>query len=161
MNVESLSNNELITAYGNIINELKSRQIIRSKNVIGDLGEYLAVDFYKRTPGLPNLQFAPPGTKNIDAISINGERYSIKSTSSNTTSVFYGLNEPGSDEPEIQKFEYVILVIFDQNWNLKRINEITWDQFLTHKRWHTRMAAWNLSVNKNLLDSTRTVYPNS
>lgn len=158
MNVESLSNNELITTYGNIIKELKNRKIIRSKNVIGDLGEYLAIDFYKKTSGLPNLEFAPPGTKNIDAISINGERYSIKSTSSSTTGVFYGLNDPNSNEPEKQKFEYVIVVILDDNWELKRINELTWEQFLIHKRWHSRMTAWNLSINKKLLDSTRTVY---
>ena len=34
---------------------------------------------------------APVGTENIDAISRKGDRYSIKSTSSNTTGVFYGL----------------------------------------------------------------------
>ena len=37
-----------------------------------------------------NLEFAPPGTKNIDAISRDGHRYSVKSTSSNLTGVFYG-----------------------------------------------------------------------
>ncbi|MGO4540355.1 DUF6998 domain-containing protein [Paenibacillus sp. 2TAB19] len=158
MDISGLSDSNLISTYGNVIKELKDRKIIRSKNVVGDLGEYLAVDHYNKTPGLPRLQFAPPGTKNIDAISINGERYSIKASTSNTTSVFYGLNDPGSDEPDQQKFEYVILVLFDEDMNLQRINEITWLQFLEHKRWHSRMAAWNLSVNKNLLENTRTIY---
>lgn len=158
MDVTSLSDSDLIATYGNVIKELKVREIIRSKNVVGDLGEYLAVDFYNKTPGLPRLQFAPPGTKNIDAISINGERYSIKSTTSTATSVFYGLNPPNSTDPEQQKFEYVILVMFDEDMNLKRINEITWDEFLKYKRWHSRMAAWSLTVSKDLLNKTRTIY---
>ncbi|WP_090644139.1 hypothetical protein [Paenibacillus sp. UNC496MF] len=158
MEISDLSNSELIASYGRVIKELKDRKIIRSKNVVGDLGEYLAVDFYNKTSGLPRLQFAPPGTKNIDAISINGERYSIKASTSTTTSVFYGLNQPGIEEPDQQKFEYVILVLFDEDLNLQRINEITWIQFLEHKRWHSRMSAWNLSVNRNLLENTRTIY---
>lgn len=158
MDISNFSNTDLITSYGRIIKELKDRKIIRSKNVVGDLGEYLAIDYYNKTPGLPRLQFAPPGTKNIDAISINGERYSIKSSTSTTTSVFYGLNPPESDTIDQQKFEYVIIVLFDEDMNLKRINEITWVQFLEHKRWHSRMAAWNLSITRNLLNQTKTIF---
>ncbi|MBH0328809.1 hypothetical protein ABH14_03200 [Brevibacillus brevis] len=158
MNFQSLSDSDLISSYGDVIKELKNRKIIRSKNVVGDLGEYLAIEYYNRTPGLPKLQFAPPGTKNIDAISINGERYSIKSTSSTTTGVFYGLNQPNSNEIEQQKFEYVIIVVLDENFTLTRINELTWEQFLEYKRWHSRMSAWNLTINKKLLEHTRTIY---
>lgn len=63
--------------------------------VIGDLGEYIAVDYYCSITNLPKLQSAPIGTQNIDAISINDYRYIIKSTST-TTDVFYGLNESNS-----------------------------------------------------------------
>ena len=62
-----------------------------------NLGEYIVIDFYNKTPGLPNLSAAEIGTKNIDAISRNGERYSIKSTHSSTTGTFFGLEPKGSD----------------------------------------------------------------
>ena len=51
---------------------------------------------------MPNLSPAPVGAENIDAISRKGDRYSIKSTSNNTTGVFYGLEEPESDKGDRQ-----------------------------------------------------------
>ena len=93
----SLSIQDLIKVYGQIILELKRRGAIRSRNVIGDLGESLAIDFYNSTPGLPKLQVAPPSTQNVDALSKNGERYSIKATTGNITGVFYGLPPKDTD----------------------------------------------------------------
>lgn len=156
--LERLLDVELIEAYSEVIRKLKERNIIRSKNVVGDLAEYLVIKYYNQTPGLPNLQAAPAGTQNVDALSRNGERYSIKATTSNTTSVFYGLRDPDDDEKEVRTFEHVIIALFDANYKLKRINELTWDQFLHYKRWRSRMRAWNLPITKELLDSTKTIY---
>lgn len=83
--IRNLLDTDLIASYGVVIDELKRRQIIRSKNVVGDLGEYIAIKHYCDTKGLPKLQAAPPSTKNIDAISVDGDRYSIKATTSSTT----------------------------------------------------------------------------
>ncbi|PLX70374.1 MAG: hypothetical protein C0602_06070 [Denitrovibrio sp.] len=155
MKLETYTTLELVRAYGEIQKELKSREVIRSKNVVGDLGEYIAINYYNKTPNLPNLQAAPTGTQNIDAISRNGDRYSIKSTTGNVTGVFYGLPNYNSDEKPIQKFEYVIIVKFGNNIDLEKIYELNWDQFLSMKKWHKRMQAWNLPVNNKLpLNST-------
>ena len=88
MEINELKNVELINLYSDIINTLKERGVIRTKNLIGDIGEYLAIEHFNKTSDKSNLQFAPAGTKNIDAISRNGDRYSIKSTSRNLTGVF-------------------------------------------------------------------------
>lgn len=149
---------ELINLYGNIIQELKSKRIIRSKNVVGDIGEYLAIDYYCKTPGLPRLQFAPPSTENIDAISTRGERYSIKSTTSSTTGVFYGVNSPESTEPQKQLFEYVVIVMLNDNYQLEKIIELDWASFLVHKKWHSRMKAWHLIVSKKMLADAKIIY---
>ncbi|GAH44897.1 unnamed protein product, partial [marine sediment metagenome] len=85
-----LSDTELIEAHSTVIRLLKERGIIHSKNVIGDLGEYLAIKYYHETPKLPKLQPAPPNTKNVDALSANGDRYNIKSTAGRVTSAFWG-----------------------------------------------------------------------
>lgn len=158
MDLSNLEKYDLIMLYGKVIDELKRRNIIRSKNVVGDIGEYLVVDYYTKTPGLPKLQFAPPSTENIDAISIKGERYSIKCTTSNTTGVFYGLNPPESNEPQKQLFEYAIIVILNSSYQLQKIIELDWNAFLKHKKWHSRMAVWHLSVSKKLLTDARIIF---
>ena len=156
--LDKLNNSELLKEYSNILSLLKNRGIIRTKNLVGDLGEYYAIETYKNMPGVPNLQAAPAGTQNIDAISRNGERYSIKSTTGNLTGVFYGLNPPDSKKSEKQKFEYVIIVVLNDDYGLDGVYELTWKLFLHHKRWHKTMNAWNLSVTKKLVNDARIIY---
>ena len=150
---------EVIQCYSKSIKELRKRNIVRTKNITDELGEYIAVDFYRRTPSLPNLQFAPPSTENIDAISTKGEKYSIKTiTNYGSTGVFYGLPPMGSLEQPVQKFEYVIIVKLTDDFELERIVELTWNEFLKYKKWHSRMKAWNLAYTKKLLTSVNTIY---
>jgi len=107
---------------------------------------------------LPNLQAAPAGTQNIDAISRNGERYSVKSSSGNLTGVFYGLNDPNSKDIEHQKFEFVVIVKFKDDFELDKILELRWDKFLVHKKWHKTMRAWNLSLSKKVINDCNIIY---
>lgn len=153
-----MTDKELIETYSAIIKSLKERRIIRTKNLLGDLAEYLAIDFYSNTPGLPKLQAAPIGTENIDAISRHGDRYSIKATSGTTTGVFYGLEPPNSAIIDRQKFEYLIICRFDDDYSLKAIYEMTWDEFLKHKRWHSRMQAWNITLTKSVVSCCNIIY---
>ncbi|MBT3965599.1 MAG: hypothetical protein HOJ28_03550 [Candidatus Thioglobus sp.] len=161
MDFSKLNNIEIIRLYGDVVKELRDRSIIRTKNVVGDLGERMAVDYYVNTSGLPNLQDAPTGTQNIDAISRDGNRYSIKSLTGSTTGVFYGLPPKDSDDPVQQKFEYLIIVKFDDNYELERIIELTWIQFLNFKKWHSRMQAWNITLNKKILGEANIVFEKS
>ena len=156
--LDKLNNADLLKEYSSILSLLKKRGIIRTKNLVGDLGEYYSIETYNNTPGFPNLQAAPAGTQNIDAISRNGERYSIKSTTGNLTGVFYGLNPPDSEKSEKQKFEYVIIVVLNDDYGLDGIYELTWELFLRYKRWHKTMNAWNLSVTKKLIEDSRIIY---
>ena len=152
------STEEIIRLYSMAIKELKRREIIRTNNVVGELGEYLAIEHYNKTAGLPNLAPAPVGTENIDAISRKGDRYSIKSTSSNTTGVFYGLEAKGSTVPDEKKFEYVIICKFDDDYELQTILEMDWNVFLQNKRWHSRMMAWNLTLTQRLKEQCTVIY---
>ena len=149
--IDKVETTDLIKIYSQIITELKDRKVIRTKNLIGEMGEYLVIDHYNKTSGLPKLTIAAPGTKGIDAVSRDGKRYAIKSTSSNLTGVFYGLNPPNSTEPDIQLFEFVILAVFKDDFTLGRIIELTWAQFLQHKKWHSTMTGWNITITKKVL----------
>lgn len=159
LNIEELSNADIIKLYSQSIKELRIRNIIRTKNITGELGEYIAIEYYKNNSKLPNLNFTPPSTENIDAISTKGERYSIKTITNNgSTGVFYGLPSIDSNATPIQKFEYAIIIKLSDDFELERILELTWDEFLLNKRWHSRMQAWNLSYSKKLISSIKNIY---
>jgi len=158
--LQSLSNIELIDSYSSIVRLLKERKIIRTKNITGEFGEYYAIEYYSNTSGLPNLQAAPPSTQNIDAISKTGKRYSIKTVSgtNKTTGVFYGLNRPSTESVDDIRFEYLLIVILSDSFELDKILELTWDQFLQYKRWHTRMEAWSFPINKTIVEQANVVF---
>ena len=151
MDIKSLSTSELISNYSEIIGELKDRKVIRTKNLLGDLAEYLVIEHFTKTPSLPNLQPAPPGTKNVDAMSRKGERYSIKATSGKLTGSFWGLNSPDSKVPDNQKFEFLIIARFDNNFKLSQLIQLTWNQFVKYKSWNKTMRCWKISITKELL----------
>ncbi len=162
VNTDELNNEELWLGYADIQQELKKRNLVRTNNIVGERGEFLAVETYNSISGMPNLQAAPEGTQNVDALSRKGERYSIKTISepSSTTGVFYGVGEKDDYIIPDKKFEYVIIVQIFKDYKPKRIIELTWEQFLKFKRWHSTMRAWNLSVTKSLLAEAKIVLDN-
>lgn len=141
--LSDLTDKELIDLYPSILKELKSRGIIRTNNLIGELGEYLAANAYQKNPKLPNLQLNLKSTKNIDATSQKGERYAIKATSGNGTGVFASL--PTEDDGKVY-FEYLVLVCFKKDYTLESIYELTWDQFISFRRMKPPENKWNLPI---------------
>ena len=158
MDLSAYSIAELVGLYSDTIKELKARGVLRTKNVIGELGEYLVVDYYYNNPNLPNLSIVPVGTKNINALSQEGERYSIKSTTGNVTGVFYGLEPPESDSEDKPSFEYVVICKLDDDCALEGIYQLDWKAFTKHKRWHSRMKAWNLTITKALKEDAVIIF---
>ena len=53
LSVEQLA--RLISPASEAHQALRARGVLRTKNVVGELGEYYAEDIYNKTPGLPNL----------------------------------------------------------------------------------------------------------
>ena len=45
-------------------------------------------------------------------------------------------------------FEYLILVIFNKDYSLSEIYELTWKEFLRHMRMKPPENKWNLSIAK-------------
>jgi hypothetical protein len=160
INLEELNNEELWLGYADIQLELKKRNLVRTNNIVGERGEFLAIETYNSIAGLPNLLAVPAGTQNIDALSKKGERYSIKTIRepSKTTGVFHGIEEKDTLIIKDKKFEYVIIVQLSKDYRPIRILELSWDQFLKFKKWHSTMRAWNLSVTKKLLDSSKVIF---
>ena len=158
MDFSKYSGMELIRIYGELLSKMREDELIRSKNVTGDLGEYIVIDYWYKTKGLPKLQFAPPSTKNIDAISVNGERYSIKCTTTNTTGAFYGINKDADIASIKPLFEYVVVIKLDKNYQPEFILELNWETFFKHKHWHSRIGAYNLVITNSLIVDGKMVY---
>jgi len=160
--IRKLTDEDLWNVYSDSIKELKKRGLVRSKNITGERGEAIAIAFYGNTKNLPKLQAAPVGTKNVDAISKNGERYSIKTIVSpnKTSGVFYGMGTP--DQPiKDKKFEYLIIVLLGEDYQPLKMIEVDWDIFYKFKKWHSRMSAFNISLSKKLLDNGKVLFARS
>lgn len=85
------------------------------------------------------------------------KRYSIKTVTGSTTGTFQSIEldkEEGKSEPQ---FDYVLVVVL-KDYELYRINQLTWDQFLLCKGWHSRMEAYNLRLTKKLYTNSTTVF---
>ena len=160
MDLERLSVEELvrlISPGSDVHKELRRRGILRTKNTTGELGEYFVVDYYNKTPGLPNLYLPGPGVQNVDVLSRNGERYSIKTTTSRTgtTGSFWN---PESIERDEKTFEYLIIVILEDDYSLDLLLELTWNQFFEFKKFNSRMNNYNVSITKKLIESDNIIY---
>lgn len=155
VNLAELTDNELIELYSALLNSLKDRNIIRTNNLVGDLGETLAINFYNSESDLPNLLQAEPNEKAYDALTENNERYTIKSTSTNQTGIFWGLEPKESKNEDRKIFDKLVIVKFDKNYSVESIYEMTWDQFLIHKNWHETTKAWNIRLTKKLLKEVK------
>ena len=143
--LSDISDFELIDLYPSILQELKHRGIIRTNNLVGELGEYLAANAYQKNPKLPKLQLNLKSTKNIDATSQKGERYAIKATSGAATGVFASL--PIEDDGKVY-FEYLVIVCFNKDYTLEGIYELTWEQFLKFRKMKPPENKWNLIMTK-------------
>ena len=156
MDFKNFTDQDVISFYPKILKELKKRNIIRTNNLVGDLGEYWTRKKYNDTPNLPKLQDAPKSTKNIDAISVKGERYAIKSTSGSGTGVFASLPTDNEDK----KFEFLVLVIFDKDYILQEIFELTRDQFLKYRKLKPPENKWNLPITNGVKLNAKIIFKN-
>ncbi|TWB45558.1 hypothetical protein FBZ98_11528 [Rhizobium sp. ERR 922] len=136
----SLADIALLRLRGRVAAELKRRGLASN---VGQVAESLAIALYNGTPGRPNLQPAPTGTQNVDALSRRGDRYSIKGVlDARKTGTVY----PDRDDREKQLFEYLLVVRIDPDWQLLAVYEFDWKTFCEVRSWDRRMNAWYVGL---------------
>ncbi|WP_124338082.1 hypothetical protein [Pseudomonas chlororaphis] len=144
---------KLLALRASVDREARSRGL--SFNV-GEIGEKLAIDIFNNRSDLPVLAAAPRGTKNIDAISREGNRYSIKTLQrAKKTGTVY----PDQHNNERQLFEFILIVLIHEDFTLERIVELDWQQFCSVRSWDIRMNAWYVARSKRVLSVGRQIYP--
>lgn len=153
--ISKLDDDSLIALRCQVDVELENRGITFN---VGELGEKFCVDHFNSTPGLSNLILAPTGAKNIDALSRDGDRYSIKTfKKAKKTGTIY----PDDKDPDKQLFEFLILVGLDQKYQLQAMYRFTWNQFLDVRAWDKRMNAWYISLSSKNLKTAESIFNNT
>ena len=158
LNLSLFSDSDLIGVYSHLLQELKSRGIIRTNNVVAELGEYIAIEHYKKPLDLPTLSLSPTCTEAFDATSSDGRRYSIKTTTRSTTGSFFGLPAPETNQAMNPPFDFLVVVKLDETYSPEYIIELTWEQFLKYRRWIPRQKAYRMPLNRNVQREARTIY---
>lgn len=159
---ESLPDEELISSYNKLLRAFKSRNMIRTNNLIGDLGEFIAMNHYNSSDDLPNLVLADPNERAFDAYDRDDDnvKFAIKSTSTNMTGIFWGLEGKDSEIVDRKILDYVIIVKFSTDYQLESIYQIDWDTFLELKSWHSTTKAWKINITNKLRKCAVNIYSN-
>ena len=165
---KSLTVNELVkqlSPSSPAVEELTKRGVIRNRNYTGNIGEYFAIEFfnnfdtetYTKTKDLPKLFRSGENSQDIDANDENGKGYSIKTITkpTGTTGSFWN---PKSIENNEEKFSYLLIVILDKTFQVDKILELNWDNFMKNKRYNKRMRNYNISVTNKLVEEFKIIF---
>ncbi|MEK4889482.1 hypothetical protein MHH74_04820 [Bacillus sp. FSL M7-0996] len=155
---ERLTVTEGLKHYSRLMKRFRTLGAIRTNNFVGDMGEYVAIEHYNATPSLPNLRLFEIGAKDFDAISDTNERYSIKASSRRATGIFRGLNPPNSNLPEKKRFEYVIVVLFNDDMTPRAMYEFAWQSLLEVKLWSNTHEGWYINISGKSKRKSKIIY---
>ncbi len=146
MDITTLNDDVLISLRIEVEREMRTRGLSFS---VGEIGEAAAINYFRNTPGLSNLTASAPGSKNVDALSRNGERFSIKTIQKGSKT---GTIYPDEQNPDKQLFEYLLIVILAPDYTLNALYQFSWEQFLQIRAWDKRMNAWYVPTSKKRLE---------
>ena len=148
-----------------VVEELTKRGVIRNRNYTGNIGEYFAIEFfnnfdtetYTKTKDLTKLFRSEENSQDIDAKDENGKGYSIKTITkpTGTTGSFWN---PESIEKNEEKFSYLLIVILDISFQVDKILELNWENFMKNKRYNKRMRNYNISVTNKLVEDFKIIF---
>lgn len=153
--IKSMSDEDIIRYRAALEVEMRQRGLGFS---VGQIGEALVIEHFNSTPGLPNLLRAPAGTKNVDALSRNGDRYSIKTIwHAKKTSTIY----PDPNDKEKQLFEFLLIAQLNDDLTLKSIHQFSWYEFTELRSWDSRMSAWYIGCSAKNLQHEKSILTSS
>jgi hypothetical protein len=150
-----MTDDELVLLRAGLDAEMRKRKIAFT---VGDVGERLVIEHFRKTSGLPKLQSAPRNTKNVDAISRDGERYSIKTRRSASKARKTGTIYQPEQDKDKQLFEYLLIVQLAEDWSLESIHQLAWKDFVKVRSRDKRMTAWYVAISQRTLGAAKLIY---
>lgn len=142
----NLTNLELLQLHSDIVRELRSRQVIRTSNVVGDYAEYLAARCM-------NLQLSGNSTKGYDATDEQGVHYQVKGrhlTAHNTSTQLGSVRDLDK-----QDFDFLIGILFNPDYTVKLAAKIPHDTVKDHARPVARSNSHRILLQGSLLADPR------
>jgi hypothetical protein len=143
---------ELLAVHSAVIDELRLRKVLRSKNnPVGDYAEWLVAEKL-------SLTLAHNSVKGYDAIDRQGIKYQIKSrrvTAGNRSSLLGVIRNLDDCD-----FDFLVAVIFDEAWNVKYAAKIAHSviteiaTFRTHVNGHTMTLRESSFINPRITSIT-------
>ena len=125
---------------------------------VGEIGEQLVLDLFRTRPDLPVLVLSARGTKNVDALSRDGERYSIKTLlRARKTGTVY----PDPVDANRQLFEFLVIVLLSDQFELAQVYRLSWAEFCAVRSWDMRMNAWYVARSTRALTPGKLIFPNT
>ena len=155
VSLTAMSDGDLVLLRAGLDVEMRKRKIAFS---VGDVGERLVIEHFRKTPGLPKLQSAPRNTKNVDAISRDGERFSIKTRRSASKARKTGTIYQPEQDKDKQLFEYLLIVQLAEDWSLESIHQLAWADFVKVRSRDKRMTAWYVAISQRTLGAAKLIY---
>ena len=149
MNLRKLSEKQLLALYSKIMEELRSRKVIRtSNNPIGDYAERLISEQL-------GLKLERSSNKGYDAVDDNGKRYQIKAR---RISARNPSRQLGVIKNLLRKeFDFVLAGIFNEEFELKELWKIPhriiriYAKYSKHQNGHILMARGPLLKDKRVV----------
>jgi hypothetical protein len=134
----------LLGLYADILNELHSREVIRTvNNPAADYAEYLVAKALSLRP-------APPSTKGFDAVDGNGIRYEIKArrrTQRSKPTRFSAIRNLDQDT-----FDELAAVLFNENFSVNRACLFPRSLVQQNAFWQEHVNGWILPISDSLWD---------
>jgi len=141
----------LIDDYSRALKALRDAGIIRTKNVVGELGERFAEITYSERDDLPRMTLEPTNQQDIDARDNEGRGYSIKTVTETSAKRTGAIHLEQAHQQDDQRFDILIVVILSDSMELLSLYSFTWEQFWRLKRWSRTQKAWFLNLTKSNL----------
>jgi hypothetical protein len=153
--LSAMKDDDLVLLRANLRTEMRKRGIADS---VGAVGEQLAIAHFRKTPGLPKLSPALINTKNVDANSNRGERYSIKTHCVTSKAKKTGTVYPDKQDRDKQLFEHLLIVRLTEDWSLESFHQLSWANFVKVRSWDNCMSAWYVGISARTLGVAKLIY---
>jgi len=147
MDLSQLSTVELMQLNQEILGELESRNVIRTRNnPVSEYTEWLV-------SSCMGMMLAPASTKGYDAITPNGRKVQIKTRKNNlkSNSMILGIIR----NYELNQFDDLITVIYHHDFSIRYALLIPHELVKTYGRFNQHQNGYTLSITSKLLSDVR------
>jgi hypothetical protein len=156
MNLMALSDVELVKLYPTLLRELKNRGIIRTRNLVGELGKFIVKQTFEVNDETISLRAAPNSQKNYSFTDAAGLRYNLKTTSGSNTGVFHSVP---LEETSIPSFEKLLVLRFSKDYDAEVILMVDWRDFVKFRQIKRPEGKWYVQINPEFTACARKIKP--